>query len=285
MQKSATTALYYHKKEPITVMAKDGLEYFEAMIVDLLHLPNLNKISKADQKVHLVEMKNWSYESEIEIIWISRKDNVYKNIHLIKLPECDEKRISRSRGHKVENNKRKSSMSIDGKEASCKKANQSVRCTKQSVAIATKIPTLTVNMTAEIEARNGVHKEMKLFLNGVNTPLCGTDGREFWPGNIKRNPILMQSTTNKSTYNSIKQYINVDKKFTDKNKVFLVYLTSSSEYLFLSTFRYKVPGDAVSEADNDHTLGYYKARALYESDLVNYTIIKFSWYIRGCQFG
>ena len=60
-------------------------------------------------------------------------------------------------------------------------------------------------MTAEIEARNGVHKEMKLFLNGVNTPLCGTDGREFWPGNIKRNPILMQSTTNKSTYNSIKQ--------------------------------------------------------------------------------
>ena len=57
MQKSTTTALYYHEKEPITVMAKDGLEYFEVMIVDQLHLPNVNKISKADQKVYLVEMK------------------------------------------------------------------------------------------------------------------------------------------------------------------------------------------------------------------------------------
>ena len=120
--------------------------------------------------MYLVEMKNRSYESEIEIKWISRRDNVYKNIHLIKLPECDEKRSSRSRGNKVENNKRKSSMSIDGKEASCKKANRGVRCTKQSVAIATKVPTLTVNMTAEIEARNGVHEEMNQFLNGVITP-------------------------------------------------------------------------------------------------------------------
>ena len=94
-------------------------------------------------------MKNHSYESEIEIEWISRKDIVYKNIHLIKLPECDEKRIRRVRGHKVENNKRKSSMSIDGKEALYKKANQGVMCTKQSVAIATKVPILTVNMTAE----------------------------------------------------------------------------------------------------------------------------------------
>ena len=102
-------------------------------------------------------------------------------------------------------------MSIDGKEASCKKANRGVRCTKQSVAIATKVPTLTVNMTAEIEARNGVHKEMNQFLNGVITPLCVTNGREFWPGNIKHNPILMQLIANKSTYNSIKQYINVDK--------------------------------------------------------------------------
>ena len=91
-------------------------------------------------------------------------------------------------------------MSIDGKEASCKKANRGVRCTKQSVAIATKVPTLTVNMTAEIEARNGVHEKMIQFLNGVMTPLCGTDGREFWPGNIKHNPILMQSIANKSTY-------------------------------------------------------------------------------------
>ena len=62
MQKSTTTALYYHEKEPITVMAKDGLGYFKAIIVDRLHLPNLNKISKTDQKVYLLEMKNRSYE-------------------------------------------------------------------------------------------------------------------------------------------------------------------------------------------------------------------------------
>ena len=42
----------------------------------------------------------------------------------------------------------------------------------------------------------------------------------------------------------------------------------------MSTFRYKVPGDAISEADNDHTLGYYEARALYAGNLVNYTISK-----------
>ena len=274
MPKNIHKALYYQEKEPITVMAKDGLEYFEAVIVDRLHLPNLNKISHADQKLYLVEMKNRSYESEIEIKWISRRDNVYKNIHLIELQECDEKRSSRSRGNRVEKNKRKSSRSIEGIEGPCKKAMRGVRCTKQSVAIATKVPTLTVNMTSEIKARNGVHEKMNLFLDGIMTPLSGTDGREFWPGNIRHNPILMQSIANKSTYNSIKQYINVDKKFTDKNKVFPVYLTSSSEYVFLSTFRYKVPGDAVSEADNDHTLGYYEARALYEGDLVNYTISK-----------
>ena len=150
MQKSTTAALYYHEKEPITVMAKDGLEYFEAVIVDRLHLPNLNKISKADQKVYLVEMKNRSYESEIEIKWISRRDNVYKNIHLIKLPKCDEKRSSRSRSPKVENNKRKSSMSNNDNVASYKKANRGVVLTKQAVAIATNVPTLTLNMTAEI---------------------------------------------------------------------------------------------------------------------------------------
>ena len=66
----------------------------------------------------------------------------------------------------------------------------------------------------------------------------------------------MQSIANKSTYNSIKQYINVVKKFTDKNKVFPVYLTSSLEYVFLNIFRYRVPKDVVLEADNDHTLGY-----------------------------
>ena len=62
MEKSTTTALYYHEKEPITVMAKVGLGYFKAIIVDRFHLPNLNKISKTDQKVYLLEMKNRSYE-------------------------------------------------------------------------------------------------------------------------------------------------------------------------------------------------------------------------------
>ena len=147
-------------------------------------------------------------------------------------------------------------------------------CTKQSVATETKVPTLTVTMTAEIDARNRVHAEMNTFLNKVNIPRYDTDGREFWPGNIKHNPILMQSIANKSTYNSIKQYINVDKKFTDKNKVFPIYLTSCAEYVFLSTFRYKVPVDPLSEAENDPTLGYYEARALYEGSLVNYTISK-----------
>ena len=50
MQKRTSTALYYHEKELITVLAMDGLKYFETKIVDQLHLPNLNKISKADQK-------------------------------------------------------------------------------------------------------------------------------------------------------------------------------------------------------------------------------------------
>ena len=84
MQKSTSTALDYHEKEPITVTAMDGLDYFEAKIVDRLHLPNLNKISKVDQKVYLDEMKNWSYKGEIEIKWVSAGYTVYKNIHLIK---------------------------------------------------------------------------------------------------------------------------------------------------------------------------------------------------------
>ena len=40
----------------------------------------------------------------------ARNGLVGKNIHLIKLPECDEKRSSRARDHKVENSKRKSTM-------------------------------------------------------------------------------------------------------------------------------------------------------------------------------
>ena len=163
-------------------------------------------------------------------------------------------------------------MSINDNKALYKEANQDVMFTKQSVAIARKVPTLTVNMTAEIAVRNEVHKEMNAFLNAVITQPCGTDGWEYWPSNIKYNPILMQSIANESTYNSIKQYINVNKRFIDKNKVFPVYLTSSLEYVFLSTFRYKVPGDVIFEADNDHILGYYEAQALYEGNLVNYTI-------------
>ena len=54
----------------ITVLAIDGLEYYDAKIVDQLHLPNLNKISKADQKEYLHKMKHRSYESEIEIKWV-----------------------------------------------------------------------------------------------------------------------------------------------------------------------------------------------------------------------
>ena len=49
--------------------------------------------------------------------------------------------------------------------------------TKQSVAIAMKVPTLTINMTVEIEARNEVHEKMNKFLNGVIKQKCGTNGR------------------------------------------------------------------------------------------------------------
>ena len=69
-------------------------------------------------------MKHRSYKSEIEIKWVVAGYIVYKNIHLIKLPECDEKRSSRARNHKVINSKRKSSMSIVGNNASYKKAKQ-----------------------------------------------------------------------------------------------------------------------------------------------------------------
>ena len=115
---------------------------------------------------------------------------------------------------------------------------------------------------------------MNKFLKKVTTKDCGTDGRDYWPGNIKCNPILMQSIADKSTYDSIKQYINVDKKITNKNKVVQVYLTSSSEYVFLSIFRYRAPKNIISEPYNNYTLGYYEAQAIYEGDLVNYTISK-----------
>ena len=63
-------------------------------------------------------MKHRSYESEIEIKWVVAGYIVYKNIHLIKLLECDEKRNSCARDHKVINSKRKSPMSIVGNNAS-----------------------------------------------------------------------------------------------------------------------------------------------------------------------
>ena len=50
-------------------------------------------------------------------------------------------------------------MSNNDNVALYKKANQGVMLTKQTVAIATKVPTLTVNMTAEIEAKNEVHEK------------------------------------------------------------------------------------------------------------------------------
>ena len=140
----------------------DGLEYFQTKIVDRLHLPNLNKISKVDQKVYLNKLTHRSYESEIETNWVSAGYAVYKNIHLIKLPECDEKRSSRACDRKVENSKKKSSLSIVGNNALYKKAKQGVMCTKESVAIETYVPTLTVTMTAEIEARNAVHEDMNI---------------------------------------------------------------------------------------------------------------------------
>ena len=52
-----TAASYYHSKEHVTVMAKDGSDFFEAMNIDQLHLPNLNKISKTDQKAYSAEIK------------------------------------------------------------------------------------------------------------------------------------------------------------------------------------------------------------------------------------
>ena len=129
-------------------------------------------------------------------------------------------------------------------------------------------------MTAKIEARNEVYEKMNKFLKKVITKKCGTHDRKYWLGNIKYNPIIMQSIAEQSTYNSIKQYINVDKKITDKNKDFPVYLTSSSEDLVLSIFRYRVPRDFNSEPDNDHTLGCYEVQEIYKGDLVNYTIDK-----------
>ena len=112
MQKRTSAALDYHEKELITVMAMDRLEYFDAKIVDQLHLPNLNKISKADQKDYLDQMKHRSYESEIKIKWVDVGYIVYKNVHFIKLPECDGKRSNCARDNKVEISKRKSSFSI-----------------------------------------------------------------------------------------------------------------------------------------------------------------------------
>ena len=68
-------------------------------------------------------MKNRSYKSEVEIKWSNRGDCVYKNVHLLKLPECDENRKSHPRSPRVENNKRKLWMSNIDKVASYKKAN------------------------------------------------------------------------------------------------------------------------------------------------------------------
>ena len=53
----ATPVPYYNGRDPITVMAKDGVKFFQATIIDQFHLPNLNKISKKDQQAYLDEIK------------------------------------------------------------------------------------------------------------------------------------------------------------------------------------------------------------------------------------
>ena len=106
MEKRTSAAVKCHEKKLVTVLVMDGLEHYEAKIVDPSHLPNLNKISKADQKEYLYKMKHRSYESEIEIKWVGAGYIVYKNVHLIKLPECDEKRGKRGRDNNVETPKK-----------------------------------------------------------------------------------------------------------------------------------------------------------------------------------
>ena len=100
---------------------------------------------------------------EIEIKWSDRRDCVFKNVHKLKLLECDEKRNSRSRSLRFKNNKRKLRMSNIDNVALYKKANQGVVLTKQAVAIATNVPTLTLNITAEIEGRNKVDEKWLTF--------------------------------------------------------------------------------------------------------------------------
>ena len=101
----------------ITVMVKVGIKFPEATIIEQLHLPDLNKISERDQQAYLAEIKNCSYESKIRIKWSRREDCVYKNVCLLKLPQCNEKRSSCSRSDKVENKKRKSSVNNYDNEA------------------------------------------------------------------------------------------------------------------------------------------------------------------------
>ena len=62
---------------------------------------------------------------------------------------------------------------------------------------------------------------MNKFLKGVITKERGIDGREYWPGNIKYDPILMQSIADENTYDCIKQYINVEKNPQTRIKFFL----------------------------------------------------------------
>ena len=51
MEKRTSAAVKCHEKKLITVLAMDGLEFYDAKIVDPSHLLNLNKISKADKKI------------------------------------------------------------------------------------------------------------------------------------------------------------------------------------------------------------------------------------------
>ena len=148
--------------QTIQVMAKDGKERHEAIISDLAHLPALNKLCPVRQQAYIVGMKNRSYESKIQIKWTCSGYFTYLNVHLLKLTKKNMKRISRSSAENVENNKRKSSVrNMDNdSDAPCKKANQGVILTKQTVATAINVPTLTVNMIANIKTRrNQTHEK------------------------------------------------------------------------------------------------------------------------------
>ena len=59
-----TTTASKKANQPIKVMAKDGTVYYNATIIDPLHL-------REDQQAYLADLKNWSYKIKIKIRWDS----------------------------------------------------------------------------------------------------------------------------------------------------------------------------------------------------------------------